>query len=527
MAAQHAATADTLIDVTFFETLVALLAVAVLLLQVARRAHVPYPAVLAAAGVAVATLPGAPAIPIDAHTALALFIAPVLVDAAYDYPLGSARRMAVPLIVFAVVAVLATTVIVVTISALTIALPLAAAITLGAIVAPPDAAAATAVLANLPVARRVDALLKGESLFNDATALLLFTAALTVQARGGLDSATFLQLLLAAPGGIVFGIGFGWVMMRIRPVAGNTVGGTLMQFVYSFATWLIAERLHLSAVLATVASAMTIANLSPSNDSPRMRVHSFAVWTTVVFLLNVLAFLLMGLQARSIVGSMHAADLARALSFAGAIIIGVILARLLIAFLYRAVAVRRARSGRAPPPMSVAETFLVGWTGMRGLVTLATAFALPADFPERDLLVLTAFAVVLATLVIQGATLAPIIRWLRLGHEADARAELAAARADLAKAALARLDGETSPDAEILRRAYRQYCDHLGGPTHSREFDHRRGLALAAVLAQRARLDELRAADRIGPEHYLELQEDLDWKQLAVASDEDRRIREN
>lgn len=319
---------------TFFETLVALLAVAILLLQVTRRMQLPYPGILAAAGVAVAMLPGAPSIPIDPPTALALFIAPVLIDSAYDFPVGAARRMLLPLFFYAVLAVLATTGVVVSISALTVGLPIAVAITLGAIVAPPDAAAATAVLSNLPVSRRVDALLKGESLFNDATALLLFSAALTVQARGGVDAGTVLQLVSAAPGGILFGIAFGFFVSQLRPVTENTVGGTLFQFVYAFATWLIAERLHLSAVLATVASAMTIATLASVEDSPRMRVHSFAVWTTVVFLLNVVAFLLMGLQARRIVEAMSAAELERAIGFAAIVVAGVITTRVAMVFCF-------------------------------------------------------------------------------------------------------------------------------------------------------------------------------------------------
>jgi len=513
--------------VTFFESLVALMAVAILLLQVTRRLHLPYPGILAAAGVGVAMLPGAPDIPIDPHTVLALFIAPVLVDAAYDYPLGAARRLLLPLILFAVVAVLATTGVVLAISALTIGLPVAVAVTLGAIVAPPDAAAATAVLSNLPVARRVDALLKGESLFNDATALLLFGAALTVQAHGRFDLGTALQLSIAAPGGVLFGIVFGFLVTRTRPLTGNTLGGTLLQFVYAFATWMIAERLHLSAVLATVASAMTIASLSSVDDSPRMRVHSFAVWTTVVFLLNVLAFLLMGLQARRILGAMSTAELTRALWFAGAVVAGVIATRLAFAIFYRAIAAIRHRIGKGPAPATLGETLLVGWAGMRGLVTLAAAFALPGNFPERDLVVLTAFAVVLATLVIQGATLAPMIRLLRLGRRAEAKAEREAARVALAEAALDRLEGEEGAEAEAIRQAYREYRTDAAETGCAPALARRRGLSLAAVLAQRLRLDELRAADRIGPEHYLELQECLDWKQLAVVADEDRRISEN
>lgn len=511
------------VAVTFFETLLLLLLVAVLLLQVARRVHLPYPTMLAAAGVAVAMVPGAPSIPIDPETALALFIAPVLIDAGYDFPLGAARKLAAPLVVYAVGAVALTAALVALVGVEMLGLPIAAALTLGAIVAPPDAAAATAVIVNLPVARRVDAVLKGESLFNDATALLLFTAALTIQERGGLDLSTGAQLALAAPGGIAFGIGYGLLVRRLQPLLGNTTGATISQFVHCFLTWIIAERLHLSAVLAVVASAMTIAADAPRTDNPRMRVHSFAVWTTVVFLLNVVAFLLMGMQARRLVGAMSPAELVQAAWFATAVIGTVVATRLLIAFGYRWWVVRRYRSGRGPEPIARGETLLVGWTGMRGLVTLATAFALPADFPRRDLLVLTAFAVVLATLVVQGATLAPLIRWLGVERRDDAEHELVEGRAALAEAALARLDGEKGEAAEDLRRGWHTLRN---GEQEHEALTRRRDVALAAVLAARERLERLRAEHRVGADGYLQLQEELDWKQLAVVSDEDRRIAE-
>ncbi|UIJ44071.1 cation:proton antiporter [Sphingomonas cannabina] len=507
---------------TFFESLLALMLVAVLLLQVSRRLGLPYPTLLAAAGVAVGMIPGAPSILIAPETALALFLAPVLIDAAYDYPIGAARKLLAPLVVYAVVAVIVTALAVAGIGVGMLGLPLAAALTLGAIVAPPDAAAATAVLVNLPVARRIDALLKGESLFNDATALLLFTAALTVQQRGGLDGGTAAQLALAAPGGILFGIAYGWLVSRLQPLVGNTVGATLLQFVHAFLTWIIAEHLHLSAVLAVVASAMTIASRARASDSPRMRVHSFAVWTTVVFLLNVLAFLLMGLQARRIVAAMDAAEFARAAWFAGAVVLAAIVVRLVISFGYRWAVT--PRHGEETERLSRAETFLLGWTGMRGLVTLATAFALPADFPERNTVVLAAFAVVLVTLVVQGATLAPFIRFFGISRTAEAENEIVQARIALAGAALERLEDEPGEEAGQLRDLYEQFRD---GRRSSPSLDRRQGLALAAVLAQRERLDRLRAENRVGADAYLQLQEELDWKQLSVASDDERRIAES
>ncbi|MDR7144736.1 cation:proton antiporter [Rhizobium sp. BE258] len=511
---------------TFFETIIALLAIAVVLLQITRRLSLPYPGILAAAGVAVALLSGAPTIPIDPPTALALFIAPILIDSAYDFPVGSARRMVLPLIFYAIFAVLVTTCVVTSVGVALTGLPLAAAFTLGAIVAPPDAAAATAVLSSLPVGRRVDTLLKGESLFNDATALLLFGAALTVQAQGGLNGTIAIQLGLAAPGGIAFGIAFGFLISRLRPLTENTVGGTLLQFVYAFSTWLIAEHLHLSAVLATVASAMTIAALEKMESSPRMRVHSFAVWTTVVFLLNVVAFLLMGLQARSILEAMPSARLMRAAYFAFAVVLAVIVSRIVLAFLLHAIVNLLYRHGKVSANYSTAETFLVGWSGMRGLVTLATAFALPADFPERDLLVLTAFAVVIATLVIQGATLAPIIHLMKLDRRREAREELDAARRSLAEAAVQRLLRETGPEAQAVREIYQEYRSGVPDITASSPVMRRREVIMTAIIAQRERLSDLHQRDEIGPTQFLELQEDLDWKQLSIDSEEDRRITE-
>jgi NhaP-type Na+/H+ or K+/H+ antiporter len=251
------------------------------------------------------------------------------------------------------------------------------------------------------------------------------------------------------------------------------------------------------------------------------------VWTTVVFLLNVLAFLLMGLQARRILGAMSAAEFDRAIWFAAAVVGGVIVTRLAAAFLYNSFARLRYRAGKGHAPVSLGETLLVGWTGMRGLVTLATAFALPANFPERDLVVLTAFAVVLATLVIQGATLAPMIRFLKLGRQAEACAERDAARVSLAEAALNELEDKEGDEAEALRQAYREYREGTLEQCQESPLNRRRTLSLAAILAQRRQLDELRNADKIGPDHYLELQEDLDWKQLAIVSDEERRISEN
>jgi NhaP-type Na+/H+ or K+/H+ antiporter len=511
---------------TFFESVLALLAVAILLLQVSRRLAIPYPTMLAAAGVALALVPGAPRIDLDPHTVLALFIAPVLVDAAFDFPVGAVRRLWRPLFALAVVAVLLSAGAVAWLGVAMAGLPLFAALALGAIVAPPDAAAATAILRSVSMPRRSVDVLKGESLLNDATALLLFGAAVAFQSRGGMDGGLALQLSLAVPGAILLGIALAKLVRIIMPFITGTLGGNLFEFVGSIGAWILAERLGLSAVLCLVAFAMTAARTANLAVRPRVRIHSFAVWGTAVFLLNVLAFLLMGLQARSIVGDMTADRLREVAWFVAAVVLCLIVVRMawVLAYNRLAHAFQWLRGEQAPP---LRNAVLVGWCGMRGLVTLATAFALPADFPQRDLIVLTAFAVVLATLVLQGLTLAPLVRLLKLDGEDGLAAELADARADLATTALATLDGKTGRVADHWRYSFETVCATATPSRNGAPLEEKRRLGLAAMRQQRERLETLRNEQRIGADTYMILQEELDFAEVALTSESERQIEES
>jgi CPA1 family monovalent cation:H+ antiporter len=509
---------------TFFESMIALLGVAILLLQVSRRLSIPYPTMLAAAGVGLALVPGAPQIRLDPHTALALFIAPVLVDAAFDFPPGEARRLWRPLFALVVVAVALSAAVVTWLGVALAGLPVYAALALGAIVAPPDAAAATAVLSSVRMPRRSVTVLKGESLLNDASALLLFTAATAFHHQGGVDTQAAIRLGLAAPGGVLLGIVLARIMRRIVPFVTGTLGGNLFEFVGSFAVWILAERLGVSAVLCVVAFAMTIARTASLTTPPRMRIHSFAVWDSAVFLLNVLAFLLMGFQARAIIAGMEPGRLNEAAAFAGAVVGSLIVTRLAWVLIYgRLSAHIRTLRGDAPAT-SLKQGLLVGWSGMRGLVTLATAFALPGDFPQRDLIVLTAFAVVLATLVVQGLTLAPLVKWLKLDGEDGAAAERAAARAELAAAGLGALEGEDGEVADHWRftlEASRAAAVSEGDPEM---LTAKRRLGLAALRRQRERLEALRRERRVDADSFLVLQEELDFQEVTLTSEGERRI---
>jgi CPA1 family monovalent cation:H+ antiporter len=374
--------------------------------------------------------------------------------------------------------------------------------------------------------RRSVTVLKGESLLNDATALLLFSAAVSMHTRGAIDTGLAVQLGLAAPGGLLLGFLIAKLFRYVIPFVTGTLGGNLMEFVTCFGVWIIAERLHLSPVLCLVAFAMTIARTAGLTTAPRMRIHSFAVWTSAVFLLNVLAFLLMGFQARAIVGAMEPERLREAAIFALAVIGCVVATRMVWVLIYnRLVNWFPVIRGDLPPP-TFQQGILVGWCGMRGLVTLATAFALPASFPERDLIVLTAFAVVLATLVVQGLTLAPLVRLLKLDGTDGLDTELAEARAALASVALTALDGKAGPAADHWRYGFETVRAAALSPDDP-ALPEKRRLGLKAIRRQREHLEELRADQRVGPDAFLLLQEELDFSEVALVGESGGHIEES
>jgi CPA1 family monovalent cation:H+ antiporter len=496
-----------------FELTLALLFVAVLLTALARRLQVPYPALLALAGAALAFLPFAPSIEINPELALALFVAPVLLDAAFDTSPRDLKRYALPLASLAVAAVIVTTAAVALVGANLAGLPIAAAIALGAIVAPPDAAAATAVLGQLRPPRRIMAILQGESLLNDATALLIYRMAV-VAATGALVLRSALPLLaLSAIGSVLAGYVLARAYLFATRRSRDAASTTVLQFVATFGVWILADRLGLSAIITTVVYAMTLARSAPRRTTPRNRVSSYSVWETAVFVLNVLAFVLMGLQARPILSRLATESAWQPLGLAAAVLATVIVVRLLWVLGY--VAAMRLVIRDDPPTMGGA--LLVGWCGMRGLVTLATAFALPMDFPGRDLIAVTAFCVVLGTLVLQGMTLKPLLRLIALAPDRSVEQEVSQARIAIMQAALDSLDGESSSAAAAVREQYaasRAVAEDAADPQAATDHDR---LRLRAIESQRAALERLREAGEIGDEAYHRLEEEIDWAELDAA----------
>lgn len=500
----------------FFETLLILLFVAILLLQVTRRFGVPYPTMLAVAGVVTALLPGAPHIVIQPELALALFIAPVLLDSAFDLPPRELRRNWRPLVALAGIAVILTTVAVAWVAVALQGLPLAAAVALGAIVAPPDAAAAAVMLARADIPRRMVSVLKGESLLNDSVALLIFAAAVNIATSAKPATHVIPELAFAVPGGILLGIAIGATLAWMMRWMSGTLSATLLSFVATFGAWILAERLHLSAILCVVAHGMTVAHIVPTRTPPRERVSTYAVWETVVFLLNVLAFFLMGLQASEILSRLNPDEIAEACGFAAIVFGVVVVVRLAWVMFYMRTSAFMKSQRVKKGPSSTAHAVLVSWCGMRGLVTLATALSLPSTFPERDLIVLSAFAVVLGTLVVQGLTLRPLIRYLSFPPDRSFAKELAAARLQLLDAALNSMADRDDTVATRLREHYEEEREIAEAGEHPRDVSEFDAVRRHSIAAKRNKLAELRGQGAIDDDVFHALEQELDWAELAV-----------
>ncbi|MER8761763.1 MULTISPECIES: cation:proton antiporter [unclassified Mesorhizobium] len=503
-----------------FELTLVLLLIAVALTALSRRLQIPYPSLLALAGAGIAFLPFAPTIEIDPELALALFIAPVLLDAAYDTSLRDLNRYKVSLILLALGAVIFTTVTVALVGWTMAGLPIAAAIALGAIVAPPDAVAAAAVLGQFKVPHRITAILEGESLLNDATALLIYRMSVSAAAGTILLSSAVPMILLSTVGSLAAGYVLGRLSLAILGRIDDPASGTVVQFASTFGVWILADRIGLSAIITIVVYAMTIARTSPRRMPARNRVSSYSVWETAVFVLNVLAFVLMGLQARSIVGRLAEQGQSEAFVFALAVLAVVIVSRLVWVLGCGAILRALARLGdedRRKDAPTFRGGVLIGWCGMRGLVTLAAAFALPADFPGRDPIVLAAFTVVLGTLVLQGVSLKPLLLLLNLDLDRTVDREVAQARVAIMQAALDVLSGKTSSAAGAVREQYaaqRAIAENPEDAQAATEYDR---LRLYAIKSQRDALERLRIDGTIGDEAYHRLEEEIDWSELAAS----------
>jgi Na+/H+ antiporter len=506
------------------EQLLGLFFAGVVLAAVARRLGAPYPVFLAVGGALLAFLPGATPLSFPPEVVLALFVAPILLDAAYDTSPRDLKDNWAPIAGLVIFAVGLTTVAVAVVAhALVPGLPWAAAIALGAIVAPPDAVAATAVLRPLQPPHRLLTILEGESLLNDASALLVYRLAVgAAMANTFSVAAVAPAFVLAVGGSIIAGLALGWLVMEITSRIEHTPTSIILQFVSTFSVWILAEHVGLSGVLTTVCFAITLARTAPRRIPARVRIPTNAVWETAIFALNILAFIFVGLQIRPILESLQAADRQHYFIVAASVLLTVILVRLAWHMSFNGlVRWRHARRGFNPPRPMLRPTFgsglLISWAGMRGIVSLAAAMALPSGFPYRDLIVLTAFCVVVGTLLIQGLTLKPLLRLLDLREEDVVARELGAARECALRAALATVEHDRSPVGDRVRgelktRLRDQVAEgpraNAGRLAHEARRHDALNAARQAVLAMRAR-------DDIGDDAFHLMEQELDWLEMA------------
>lgn len=507
-----------------FEQLLGLFVAAVILAALARRVGAPYPVFLAVGGALLAFLPVGTSFTLPPELALALFVAPVLLDAAYDASLRDLKDNWAPVGGLVIFAVGLTTVAVALVArALVPELPWAPAIALGAIVAPPDAVAATAVLRQLRPPHRILTILEGESLLNDATALLVYRLAVgAVAANGFAVGDVAPAFLMAVAGAVIVGPALGWLTLRLLDRVQHIPTAIILQFVTTFGVWLFAEQLGLSAVLTMVCYAVTVARTAPARTPARVRIPTYAVWETVVFALNILAFIFIGLQIRPILDGLDATERGRYVAVSAAVLLTVILVRIAWHMSFNAVIRwRHRRVGFHPPrPMlrpTVGSGLIISWAGMRGIVSLAAALALPPAFPYRNLIVLTAFSVVVGTLVIQGLTLKPLLRALELDDDDPVGREVRAARQ---RALQAGLSGVADIDSALVEAVRQEFASHLGqeaaaDPTGNRAHSPHRDLHRRALESARQAVLAMRASNEIGDDAFHQIEEELDWLEMA------------
>jgi NhaP-type Na+/H+ or K+/H+ antiporter len=362
-------------------------------------------------------------------------------------------------------------------------------------------------------------ILEGESLFNDASALLTYRLAVIAALTGGFSLGSAVPtFLLVAAGSVALAAILSRVSLYVSARIHDVATAVIVQFVSTFAVWIIAERLHLSGIITVVVFAILVARVAPDLIPARLRIQSYAVWEVAVFVLNVLAFILIGLQLKPILDRLATAELVRYIEIAGAVCAAVILVR--IVWVMGFVLLGRWAGERK---LKARGATVVAWCGMRGIVTLAAALALPA-IPYRDLILFTAFCVVLVTLVLQGMTVTPLMRALALRDDGSVDREVREARVETLRAGLAAVDdGPHEGDmVAFLRRKFAarlRRAEH-GGDARDPERDGWGEYADALGRAQRAQrrvLMELRSEGVIGDDAFHRIEEELDWAEVNTA----------
>lgn len=511
---------------------IAVAALVVALTALARRLPVPTPILQVIAGFLVGQLPGIRIPDLDPDLVFFVFLPPILWSAAMFTSVRDFKRNFGPIGALAVGLVLVTTVAVAIVARMLFpGMPWAAAVALGAIVSPPDAVAATAIVSRLPVPRRVITVLEGESLVNDASALVLYRTAVAAAVTGIFSwGESIVRFFIDAGVGSLVGLLVAWLIIQAVRRTKDPLAEALLTVAGPYVAWLTAETLHVSAVLACVAGGVYLQQHLSTAVGPTSRLQTRTVWDLVVFLLNALIFLLLGAQFSTLLALVPDSSLGSILR-RGAIITAVAIAvRLIWVALVTVLPRLTAEARRRAPKPRWRPIFLVSWTSMRGVVSLATALALPRftdqgyPFPYRTEIILMSMCVIVLTLLVQGLSLAPLVRLLHFEPEEAHHAEERLARRETTRRGaemledLSQEDWVDQRDVEALRTEVRERVranEQLGG-----SYVGRRRLRLAMIDAERRMLVRLRNEDAISDEVLRALEQELDLEAVRAGAGE-------
>jgi Na+/H+ antiporter len=506
---------------------------AVVLGSIARRFNFPYPIALVIGGGAMGFIPGLPEVPFQSDLILFLVLPPILYQAASLTSWRDFKANGLTIGLLSVGLVVATTLAVgAALKLMFPAIPWAAALVFGAIVSPPDAVAATAILSRLNIPRRVVNVLEGESLVNDASALVLYKFGVAAVFTGVLSpvraSAEFVGVAL---GGIVVGLACGALFLAIHRRLGDLLIEVLTSLLVPYVAYLLAESMHVSGVLAVVSAGLLRGRHNPVMASADMRIVSRSIGNVLVFLMNTLVFVLMGLQLSGIVERMHGYSTIQLVS-AGALL-SVVAIAVRFAWIYPAFYLPKAVSrliGRREAAQPQAEYFIMSWCGMRGIVSLAAALALPttlgdgSPFPYRDPIIFFTFVVIAVTLVLQGLSLPVLIRRLHVGTDWSLHEERANARAAMSEAAMAAIDDlarreKAAPD--LAGRISAEFAEKVANsnpdaPMTQQEAGLAQRLRHAALMAEREALIRIWRENAISDEVLHQFEEALDHQEAHL-----------
>ncbi|WP_395689126.1 Na+/H+ antiporter [Caenimonas koreensis] len=517
-----------------FELVILLLLSAVALGWIARHFKFPYPIALVAGGAVLGLVPSLPQFVFDPQLILVAVLPPILYQAALLTSWSDFKANIRPIGMLAIGLVVVTTLAVgAALKWMVPDVPWAAAFVLGAIVSPPDAVAATTILSRLNMPRRIVTILEGESLVNDASGLVMYKFAVAAVLTGAFSLAdAAMQFAIVSAGGIAVGALLAFVYIAIHRKLGDPFIEVLTVLTIPYVAYIAAEDLHVSGVLAVVAAGLIRGRYAPEIVSAEMRIMARSVWNLLVFLLNSLVFILIGLQmngvAIEILGRYSPGQL---VSIAAVVTAVAIVVRFLwvfpIAYLPHWMIGNLRDDDPRPNPRELA---IIGWCGMRGIVSLAAALALPltlpggAPFPHRDLIVFITFVVIVATLVGQGLSLAPLIRRLKVGSKWSVHEEQLRVRAAMSSAALAAIDGvirkEGVPEQWALGLKT-EIADRIAvaateGDDLTPRMELVNRLRHAAIRAERQELIRLWRGNEIGDEVMHHLMEMLDYEQAHL-----------